>query len=442
MKINYIYIMLIICLMTSCKKNTTPVFDDLDSRVGTAVKLDQAMLITPEYGWKATIYPKGGKGYLMYFKFTADGKVTMLSDFNNTTATVPAESTYRLKALQRPTLIFDSYNYIHMLADPDGTVNGGPTGTGLKSDFEFAITSTTSGDSLKIEGVVNGNIMTMVKLTAADAAKILAGNIKTRMDENAAYVNANRYPYLQFEDGLKATVTIDPATKSVKFSYLDDKNVAVNATVTYATSLTGLNLSDALTYKNASFNELLWDATAKVYYVNVGGKRINVQNGTFPLIPFDSLLGFGKDYKTIEYNPLTLSGGLGSEFDAFYKTTAANFRALSTSKRELNYMRLTFSADNVVQLRFSYTTTQEYLADVTYTMAKDANGVIKFVFVTWNGNASGTNGPAVIKVRDYFESNSFKAQWVANTISGSTVLLGGLYTVSGSPSFFYGVAGK
>lgn len=433
----------IVSFITGCKKDSDPIFEDSDTRLAKALALDQQLLLEPANGWKATIYPKGGKGYMLYFKFTAEGKVTMLSDFNNETATVPSVSSYRLKALQRPTLIFDTYNYIHLLSDPDGTVNGGTTGTGLKSDFEFVVISkSNNGDTVKMEGIANGNPLTLVKLTGAESAKILAGNIKTRMDENATYVNATKYPYLQFSDDVKAALTIDPATKSVKLSYLDDKNVAVNASVTYAVALNGLTLSSALTYKNVSFNELLWDATGKVYYINANNSRINVQNSTFPLIPFDLLLGYGKDYKTIEYNPALLGGTMGAEFDATYANTVAAFKALTTSKRQLNYMRLTFSADNVVQLRFNYTTTQDYNADVTYTMSKDANGLIKFTFVTWNSNASGTNGPAVLPIRNYFESNTFKAQWVANTIPGSTALLGGLYTVNNSASFFFGAAGK
>ncbi len=53
------------------------------------------------------------------------------------------ESGYRLKATQRPSLIFDTYSYIHAAADPDPNVSFSPTnsgGYGWGTDFDFSFT--------------------------------------------------------------------------------------------------------------------------------------------------------------------------------------------------------------------------------------------------------------------------------------------------------------
>jgi hypothetical protein len=93
----------------------------------------------------------------------------MYSDFDSTTATVIRESSYRLKALQQPSLIFDTYSYIHMLSDPDGAVSGGAYGQGLKSDFEFAI-DTVTADSIRLTGRFNGSKLSLRKAAQGDRA--------------------------------------------------------------------------------------------------------------------------------------------------------------------------------------------------------------------------------------------------------------------------------
>lgn len=130
MKNKILYIALVVLLMASCKKDSDPILDDPDTRLTAELAANQAKLIAAPNGWKATIYPSGGKGFSFYFKFLADGKVDMMGDVNNASSTAPQTSTYRLKALQRPTLIFDTYNYIHLIADPDASISGGANASG------------------------------------------------------------------------------------------------------------------------------------------------------------------------------------------------------------------------------------------------------------------------------------------------------------------------
>ena len=91
----------------------------------------------------------------------------MYCDFEVPPLPAPKESSYRLKALQQPSLIFDTYSYIHILTDPDASVNGGNYGSGLRSDFEFRV-DTVTADSISLTGRYNGSKLSLRKAAQAD----------------------------------------------------------------------------------------------------------------------------------------------------------------------------------------------------------------------------------------------------------------------------------
>src|SRR4028118_344546 len=130
----YIYYLLALGLfLTACKKDVDPAFDKSpDQRLTETLAAYEQQLVNAPNGWKAYVYPTGVGvtpsdigGFTFYMKFTNANRVSMMSDFDNTTSTVARESSYRLKALQQPTLIFDTYSYIHTIADPDPNVSFG-----------------------------------------------------------------------------------------------------------------------------------------------------------------------------------------------------------------------------------------------------------------------------------------------------------------------------
>src|SRR6185295_10262945 len=126
---------------SSCTKDETRVFDQSpDTRINEALTQYGSALTGSAAGWNATI--KTGTGGIYHFH-------------------------YRLKALQTPALIFDTYSYLHILADPDGSVNGGTNGQGLISDFEFAFDSLAT-DSILLTGRVNGTKLKLIKATQQD----------------------------------------------------------------------------------------------------------------------------------------------------------------------------------------------------------------------------------------------------------------------------------
>src|SRR5215217_5513761 len=154
MKYTFIYSIFLLAAFSSCKKDDSNAFEKSpDERVNETLANFQTLLSGAQYGWRAVVYPTAGGAYSFYFKFNDANRVVMYSDFDSASAVTPRESSYRLKALQQPSLIFDTYSYLHLLSDPnENTITvqsdingyrGGALGQGLQSDFEYAIDTAT-----------------------------------------------------------------------------------------------------------------------------------------------------------------------------------------------------------------------------------------------------------------------------------------------------------
>lgn len=142
-RIIYLLIPVLIALtVLSCKRD----YDDdymgsVDERLNATLTAYQNELTSAEHGWMANISTSEGI-YRFWMKFYVNNgevmndlkgnRVTMITDnmnydysgVNGGTA-VPGTSSFRLKALQRPTLIFDTYSYLAVLCDPDDSVSHG-----------------------------------------------------------------------------------------------------------------------------------------------------------------------------------------------------------------------------------------------------------------------------------------------------------------------------
>ncbi|HRP34160.1 MAG TPA: DUF4302 domain-containing protein, partial [Agriterribacter sp.] len=157
-----LYMLSLLLLFSACRKDE-PVFDQSpDARINATLSEYQAALLNSATGWKATIMPGAGGLYHFYFRFNNENRVFMYSDFDTATAKYQKESSYRLKALQQPTLIFDTYSYLHLLSDPDAAVNGGNYGSGLSADFEFSM-DTLYADSIILRGKMNNTRLKLEK---------------------------------------------------------------------------------------------------------------------------------------------------------------------------------------------------------------------------------------------------------------------------------------
>src|SRR5690606_20960412 len=165
-----------LCLLglSSCQNDddTLSAGERPDERLKALLTEYKTTLVGAPCGWKAVLYPSGGAAYSFLFVFTENDRVTMYADINATTASVPMESSYRLKAMQRPTLLFDTYSYIHILADPDPSKSGGITGAGKISDFSFSFDTLTQ-NSIELVGSFNGSRLVLEEATQEEAANFI-----------------------------------------------------------------------------------------------------------------------------------------------------------------------------------------------------------------------------------------------------------------------------
>ncbi|MCI0920450.1 DUF4302 domain-containing protein [Sphingobacterium rhinopitheci] len=134
----------------------------VDERINERMELYAEYLTDAPFGWKAYLLTKSGLQKNFTFRFNNVNRVfTILED----DVTEMDESSYRLKYLQRPTLIFDTYSLLHLLADPDDGVYGGVVAEGMRSDFEFHFLEATA-DRIELKGIYNESKLILIKATS------------------------------------------------------------------------------------------------------------------------------------------------------------------------------------------------------------------------------------------------------------------------------------
>src|SRR5260221_586526 len=149
----FIYALVLPAFLVSCRKDKTIFSQSPDQRINQVLTAYQDSLVNSRYGWRGFIFPKALNGGVVsfYFAFNNTNRVQMFSDFDSTSAVTKLESSYRLKALQQPVLIFDTYCYVSVLADPDGSVNGGTYGERLRSHIPVS-NHTVTARTIKLAG--------------------------------------------------------------------------------------------------------------------------------------------------------------------------------------------------------------------------------------------------------------------------------------------------
>lgn len=443
--INYWSFILSVSIMaglSACDRNYERVFHESpDERVREALNEYNELLVDAPYGWKATLYTGTGGGYFYYFDFNDDGTVTMLSDFNATTAGQSMEGTWVLKALQRPTLSFDTYSYIHMPADPDGNVNGGSDGEGLVSDFEFYF-SEEIGDSLILQGIENGSQIVFVKTTEAEAQAIQDKKIQEIYTNTTQFMASGSSLRVSLPDGTEIPVIISIPQKVAGFQYLDDNGEDImikGAAFTF--SLNGIILKEPLQIKGYSVRELIWDETSEAYYVNFDGPAMITATDEpfffYPNTPLHESLGY-------KYSAVLIPEGVGTHpfsgqsqgfTDAYneaaqkliegeYRLTLREIKFIFVPATHYMYMDVTITQEN-------NGTTSSFLAEYGYTYELMEGGVYKFFF-----EGADQNGWTLFEnfsdILSHFDNDTFTTGY----IGGDFYLVSGFFSQE-DPDYSY-----
>lgn len=277
-----------ITVFTSCKKDDKALFDkSADERLNEALTAYQTKLTGATNGWKGFVYPKSGGVYTFYFKFNDANRVNMLSSFDSTSSVTLKESSYRLKALQQPSLLFDTYSYLHVLADPDASVNGGPDGSGLvnsvglQSDFEFYFDS-SSADTINLVGRFNGSKATLIRATAEEATGFTNGQLATGF-----LLNKLLTYYKRLSVGSESVdFHIEPATRTIALTDATGNLLDTLKTTRYFITFGGIGFVKPIVAGNqtiSGINAISYNASAQTISCTVNNTAATISNVVVPL---------------------------------------------------------------------------------------------------------------------------------------------------------------
>jgi len=284
-KLISVFVFFSVLVFSSCKKENTRVFDQSpDTRINDALTQYGSALTSSAAGWNATIKTGTGGIYHFHFRFNESNRVFMYADINLETATTAKESSYRLKALQTPALIFDTYSYLHILADPNGSVNGGANGQGLISDFEFAFDS-LAADSILLTGRVNGTKLKLIKATQQDFdawqngqwANVLAFENINKIQNYFKRVNIG---------GVNYDLKVDPVARTILFTWVDGNGNLQQFVTAYNYNSSGVVFDTPFNAGSQTINGfevVSWNAGNFTLNIKVNGTPATIAGATQPL---------------------------------------------------------------------------------------------------------------------------------------------------------------
>lgn len=259
---------MMIFILSACEKEEDAPAQRPDERLNEVLSNYKSQLVSSVYGWKAILYPDGGAAYSFLFQFSENDRVRMYSDINQHTAAESKESTYRLQALQRPSLLFDTYSYLHILADPDASKSGGDWGEGQYSDFEFSFES-ASADTITLSGHYNGSRLVLVRATQDEAENYIRRIAATgRTFENINHLTT--YFKRLTAGNYVFDLSMDIPGRRISFSYYEG-DVARTFTTSYYYTENGLVLLEPFANSQLTIRSL----TAVQYHAT--GRRFTLK---------------------------------------------------------------------------------------------------------------------------------------------------------------------
>jgi len=401
-------------LLSSCKKNDDYIFSQTpDQRINSALAKYQAQLTGAANGWKGYIQNNQGQTFAFYFIFTNDNRVKMLSDFTGQSAVTLQDAGYNFREQQQPTLIFDTYSYVHVLADPN-EANAGifadvnisrPTvlntwyyaenglsqpdiSKGLSTDFEFIIDeSLIKQDTIQMIGKVNGSKLTFIRATKAEADIFTSGQWNSSLV--GGYLNKEFLTYytrLNIAGNLFDVHAYSDTT--LTFSWVDAGSNTITKTVGFTPTVLnggfthGIKLSDTVTNGSIVLDTISitsWDANSRT--LNISANNVA---GTFneTVMPLQIDQGAPNRWNRYAAN----NGGYWASWDGFYVNGVRdaynnNKDGIATRYFYLaffppGYIGTTFNGLAPIFLTADYTNlTLSYAEDISFTIP---GGIIKF----------------------------------------------------------------
>jgi hypothetical protein len=463
--LSYLFSVVALLSMASCEEEKYLFGEGPDERLQAQLTGYREALCNAPHGWLVAVGTQdrgtAGGAYRFWMKFTPDNRVVMVGDVNAATASTPQESSYRLKAMQYPTLMFDSYNYIHWPADPAPVITGGITGSGLESDYDVNLTGDLQGDEFKATGRVHKCPFIFTKATPEDMDAVTESSALTEIQNTTeALWETVFYPTVDV-GGFRLQMSIGKRMSS--FSYRDEDDAIQTALIpTYAEFNSNIRLMEPFDYNGITFDHIAWNANSGRYEITAAGATHEVYDFEKPFYNLE--FGVGKMYNTLTVEKSALNTARGNSmlnpFLSVYNEAEAGMHTAPT--RNMRRFSITFGLDaqsnEQMQLMITYTSgAGTFEAEATFKLNRDENGYVYFTdFITTDSNMTHPNtGPKIAtNLLSYLlyegtaavggttippSGNKFKIDWAPNMTPGLVGYLGGFYVVSDPDSYMPGV---
>ncbi|WP_149526448.1 DUF4302 domain-containing protein [Sphingobacterium hotanense] len=236
----------------------------------------------------------------------------MYSDINNTTGTESKESSFRLKAVTTPALYFDTYSYMHLLADPDPSILNGVPGWGMFADFEFNFKK-VSADTIELVGSLSQSKLVLVKANAEEATAYSNGNLNNLRTVAEKYNQTARFPFLNTKSGVRVSTALNLITKEVSFVYLKDSKLETKSLGFAFSGINEIVLKEAFEFDDLHIEKFILGLEDNSVHAINAGQNVPIQSASEPILPLNKILGV--QYMSIVVPMEQAVVGSGAEFN-------------------------------------------------------------------------------------------------------------------------------
>lgn len=435
MKKRVIYLSLLLLLfVVGCKKDRDVAPGERpEERMAFALAELRENLLSAPYGWNAYMTTGQGNGFSFYFDFDESDRVISLSDFDDETSSVPFESGYRLRAVMAASLLFDTYSYIHLLADPNPGVAGGTAARGYNTDFEFEYYGSGENDSLLLVGKTRRMPFIMMPATQGEQNEYMNGEFKNRIADMNAYINNNTNLYFEINPDLTPAFLFNTATKKVVVAWKEDGEDKV-AEVPYVYTLSGVKFlwNPLIEGRGLTHIDLLSSTAAKAFMND--GQEYDMGNSATPLLPLPLIFNYNGAFREL-YIGADLPPGVTSGFNAAYQASVSKFAAMNPTRTLVDVSFAMTNSNTVTVTTRNNNGSSTFIARATYSYTYE-DGLITLTNPSYDGNWTART-TQLIDIQNWFLSEPFRVDYVQSS-DPSGGIIGGLYRVGDESDFFYG----
>lgn len=357
-------------------------------------ELKDALIASPD-GWKAVYFTDDTQlgGFTHLFKFTADGKVEMASDFDATT-TSKLTSEYDIQLGSTVSLVFTTKNRIHLLSDSSPLSNPTPAllGKGYLGDFQFLYYGQENGELIfranRTAGEGNSKEIRFVKATAQDWTD-LPKNIAMM----ANVIGANTRPLFRLFE------TNDGTTKHQfdfgfaprpRFSTANSIEAGSTATnnMGIAYTPTGITVSPAVEVGGQKLKDFVYNATDGSFTATgTNGVTATIKYSTVPLVLTDDYKNLlaGKPQMVFAYISANLATAPSNS--AYYNNLIAKVNATLPATQQIARVQIVFNnAVNGTYIQYQFNGGKAAIAHFVTTKEDAVNKTIILTDDGWTHN--------------------------------------------------------